>query len=111
MFTCFLILVFESTPSCLEHDELICLEFYWPSVASVAFFLLLQPLEKSVKKSSSEDHNGAAMSVSEPKAGNSWFAAAELGWWTFLGTALQVFPHRRPLCFIWRFDAVYNSQF
>lgn len=44
-----------------------------------------------MKKSSSEDHhNGAAVFVSESKAGNSWSAAAELGLWTFLGTALQV---------------------
>jgi hypothetical protein len=63
-------------------------------VASVGFFLLIQPLEDVVKKSGSEDHhNGSAVSVDEAKAGNSWGVAAELGLWTFLGTALQVCPY------------------
>ncbi|KAG0594713.1 hypothetical protein M758_UG102300 [Ceratodon purpureus] len=59
-------------------------------VASVVFFLLLQPLENAVKKSSSENvYNGSGVSGEESKAGSSWGAAAELGFWTFLGTALQ----------------------
>lgn len=57
-------------------------------VASVGFFLLLQPLEKSAK-SNDENYYGAATSVNEAISGSSWSAAAELGFWTFLGTALQ----------------------
>ena len=69
------------------------LDFAGLPVASVVFFLLLQPLE-AVKNSSSEDHHdGSVVCVDESIPGNSWGAAGELGLWTFLGTALQVRPH------------------
>lgn len=63
-------------------------------LASVAFFLLLQPLEKAVKaKNSSTENgnNGAAMTMMSVSESNSWMAATELGCWTFLGTALQTY--------------------
>lgn len=66
------------------------------AVASIAFFLLLQPLEEAVKGTrSTKEQNRAGASKDEFPAArislrSSWGPAVELGFWTFLGTALQV---------------------
>lgn len=85
----------SSSPN--KKGDLTNLKLLWCiAVATIAFLLLLQPLEKAVKGTRSiEEQSRAVASKDEFSAAgisvrSSWGPAVELGLWTFLGTALQV---------------------